>query len=243
MTNENNPTQAGTVRQTLDTRLFARYAIREMMGLVILGVALFWSAGRGSWWQGWTVLAVVFGWIASTAFIIVRFNPALLKERLGPRKGAKSWDTAIMSMVGLIQLVRYIAAGLDQRFSSAAGFPVAVQVVALLVCILGYALVTWATYANSFFSQIVRIQGERGHVLATGGPYRTIRHPAYLGAILFELAVSFLLTSWWALALGVVDSLLLILRTALEDRTLRKELEGYEEYAKEVRWRLLPGVW
>jgi protein-S-isoprenylcysteine O-methyltransferase Ste14 len=243
MANMTNKDEAGKLKPSLDGRLFTRYAFREVLGLVILGVALFWSAGRCSWWQAWAVLAVMFGWIASTAFIIVRFNPALLKERLGPRKGAKSWDTAIMSLMGLIQLVRYIAAGLDQRFSSTAGFPVAAQVVALLVCVLGYALVTWATYANSFFSQIVRIQGERGHAVATGGPYRTIRHPGYLGAILFELAVSFLLTSWWALVLGVVDSLLLILRTALEDRTLRKELEGYEIYAKEVRWRLLPGVW
>jgi protein-S-isoprenylcysteine O-methyltransferase Ste14 len=235
--------EAGKLKPSLDGRIFTRYAFRETMGFVIMALALFWSAGRCNWWQAWVALAVMAGWIVATAIIILRFNPGLLKERLGWRKGAKSWDAAIMSLLGFIQLAKYILAGLSQRYGSAADIPLAVQVVALIFSILGYALVVWATYANTYFSQIVRIQCERGHTVASGGPYRFVRHPAYLGAILYELAVPLLLTSWWVLALGAVDSLLLLLRTALEDLTLRKELQGYGEYAKEVKWRLLPGVW
>jgi protein-S-isoprenylcysteine O-methyltransferase Ste14 len=89
----------------------------------------------------------------------------------------------------------------------------------------------------------MRIQSERGHTVATGGPYRYVRHPAYAGTILYELAVAILLGSWPALIAGGVSSLLLILRTFLEDRTLQAELTGYAGYARRVRYRLLPGVW
>jgi protein-S-isoprenylcysteine O-methyltransferase Ste14 len=208
-----------------------------------MAVALFGSAGRLDWWAAWAALAVMAVWTAATAIILFRTNPDLLAERLGPRRGAKSWDTVIMSLLGLIQLARYIIAGLDQRYGWTGGVPVAVQLAALVLCILGYALVVWATAANAFFSQIVRIQSERGHAVATGGPYRYVRHPAYAGAILYELAVPILLASWPALAVSSLNVILLILRTALEDRTLQAELTGYADYARRVRYRLLPGIW
>ena len=148
-----------------------------------------------------------------------------------------------MSLLGLTQLARYIIAGIDQRFGWTGGFPLAAQIPALIVCVLGYALVVWATASNAFFSQIVRINYERGHTVATGGPYRYVRHPAYLGAILYELAVPVLLASWWALIPSGLNVILLILRTALEDNTLQGELTGYVDYAREVRHRLLPGIW
>ena len=230
-------------RKNIDTKLIVRYAVRETMGIVVMGVALFWSAGQIDWWPAWASLAVMSAWIMATAIVILRSNPDLIAERLGPRKGAKSWDIALMSLLGLTQLARYIIAGIDQRFGWTGGFPLAAQIPALIVCVLGYALVVWATASNAFFSQIVRINYERGHTVATGGPYRYVRHPAYLGAILYELAVSVLLASWWALIPSGLNVILLILRTALEDNTLQGELTGYVDYAREVRHRLLPGIW
>jgi protein-S-isoprenylcysteine O-methyltransferase Ste14 len=227
----------------MDTKLIARYAIRETMGMVVMGVAMFWSAGQIDWWPAWASIAVMLAWITATAIVIFRFNPDLLAERLGPRKGAKPWDTAIMSILGLTQLVRYIVAGIDQRYGCTGGFPLAAQMAALTVCVLGYALVVWATASNTFFSQIVRIQSERSHTVVTGGPYHYVRHPAYVGAILYELSVPVLLASWWALIAGGLSAILLILRTTLEDCTLRAELTGYVDYTRQVRYRLLPGIW
>jgi protein-S-isoprenylcysteine O-methyltransferase Ste14 len=227
----------------MDTKLIARYAIRETMGIVAMGVALFWSAGQIDWWPAWASIAVMLAWITATAIVILRLNPDLLAERLGPRKGAKPWDTAIMSILGLTQLVRYIVAGLDQRYGWTGGFPLVAQIAALTVCVLGYALFVWATASNAFFSQVVRIQSERGHAVATGGPYHYVRHPAYAGAILYELAVPVLLASWWALIASGLSAILLILRTALEDRTLQSELTGYIGYARQVRHRIFPGIW
>jgi protein-S-isoprenylcysteine O-methyltransferase Ste14 len=209
-----------------------------------MGTGLFWSAGRIDWWAAWAAIAVMAVWVIATAIIVLRNNPSLLAERLGPRKGAKPWDLAIVSILGLTQLARYILAGLDQRYGWTGGFPLAVQIAGLVVCVLSYdVLFVWATACNAFFSQVVRIQSERGHTVVTDGPYQYVRHPAYLGAILFELAVPFLLASWAALLFSVVNAVLLILRTALEDHTLKAELAGYADYANRVRYRLLPGVW
>jgi protein-S-isoprenylcysteine O-methyltransferase Ste14 len=232
-----------TGMHTMDKKLAARYAFRETLGLIVMGAALFWSAGRVDWWPAWASMVVMLAWVLATAIVIFRLNPGLLAERLGPRKGAKSWDTVILGMLGLLQLVRYILAGLDQRYGWTGGFPLAAQIAAWIVCALGYALVVWATASNLYFSQIVRIQSERGHTVASGGPYHYVRHPAYIGAILYELAVAFLLASWWALIAGMVCTILFILRTALEDRTLQVELPGYADYAHQVQYRLLPGMW
>jgi protein-S-isoprenylcysteine O-methyltransferase Ste14 len=227
----------------MNTRLLARYAFTQVSALVGMGVALFWAAGRVDWWPAWAALAVMTAWTTAMTLVIVRLNPGLLAERLGPRQGTKKWDTAIVSVLGLTQLVRYIVAGLDQRYGWSGDIPVAAQVTALILCTLGYALFVLAAASNTFFSQLIRIQAERGHTVATGGPYRIVRHPAYLGAMVYELAVPFLLGSWWALPVSLMSAALITLRTTLEDRTLQAELTGYADYARHVRYRLLPGVW
>lgn len=227
----------------MNTKLITRYAIREVIGLVVMGAALFLAAGRVDWWGAWALLGVMLLWSIATAVVILKYNPSLLAERLGPRKGAEKWDTAIMSLLGLLQLARYIVAGLDVRGGWSAGFSVGAAVPALIAGALGYALVTWATASNAYFSQIVRIQSERGQVVVTGGPYRFLRHPAYLGALGFELAAPLVLGSAWAVIPSLLTAGLILLRTGLEDRLLKERLAGYRAYAAKVRYRLLPGVW
>ena len=221
----------------------ARYAIREGMGLIIMAVALFWPAGTLGWWQAWACLGVVALWSIGIAVAILRTNPELLAERLGPRQGTRGWDMAILSVMGAAQLARYVLAGFDHRLGWSSGIAAPAQITALAVGALGYALFVWAVACNAFFSQIVRIQSERGQRVVTGGPYQAVRHPAYAGAIVFELAVPLLLGSWLAGIPSLIGALLLILRTALEDRVLKDELPGYADYTREVRYRLLPGVW
>jgi protein-S-isoprenylcysteine O-methyltransferase Ste14 len=229
--------------EIMNTRLIVLYTLRETLSLVGMGVALFWSAGQLDWWPGWAALAVMTAWIIATAALIFHYNPGLLAERQGPRPGAKTWDTAIVSTLGLTTLLRYIVAGLDHRNGWTGGVPVAAQLGALILCVMGYALFTWATAANAYFSQVVRIQSERGHTVVSGGPYHFIRHPAYLGALVYELAVSVLLASGWSFIFSAASAALLLLRTALEDRALQNELAGYAEYARRVRYRLIPAIW
>jgi protein-S-isoprenylcysteine O-methyltransferase Ste14 len=221
----------------------ARYVVRETLGVVVTAVALLWSEGSVDWWQGWVAIAIVLSWTVALAFVLLRLNPSLLAERLGLRKGAKSWDSAIVRMLGAAQLIRYVLAGLDHRSGWTVGFPLFVQIVALVVCVMGYGVFVWATASNAYFSRVIRIQGDRGQTVVKSGPYRRVRHPAYAGIMLCEVALAALLSPWWVLILGLLIVVLLIIRTTLEDRTLRKELPGYEEYKKEVRYRLIPGIW
>lgn len=237
-------TPAGRPERTPEvSRGVARWLVREAMGVLLVAVLLFASAGRLDWGMGWALVGVYALWVAANALILIPRTPELLAERAARRPAVKSWDTLLLSAIGLATLAKYILAGLDVRFGWTAPLPPALQVAALAVAALGYALGTWAMAANAFFSLQYRIQAERGHAVATRGPYRYVRHPGYLGTIAFELATPIALGSLWALIPGALAALLGLARTALEDRALHRELPGYTEYARQTRYRLLPGIW
>jgi protein-S-isoprenylcysteine O-methyltransferase Ste14 len=227
----------------MNKKLITLHFLNDFLSLAGVGMVLFWAAGRVAWWPAWAVIIVWLVWFTAMDVIIFRFNPDLMAERLSPPKGAKNWDRTIVSILRLMQLVRYILAGLDQRYSWTGGFPLTAQIAAITVCVLSSGLFSWAMASNIFFSQIVRIQADRSHAVATNGPYRYVRHPGYVGMILFEFGISTLLASWWALVASGLCVILLIICTDLEDRTLQAELTGYVDYAHQVRYRLLPGIW
>ena len=220
-----------------------RWLLREILGCIMVTALLFIPAGRLDWPLGWALVALYVVWVTATALLLMPTSPELLAERVTHRFSAKRWDNVILGLYGVMTLVKLIVAGLDFRYGWTPSLPLAVQIVALVMAVLGYALVTWAMVANAFFALANRIQSERGHMVATGGPYRYVRHPGYVGAILFELATPILLGSFWALLPGVFSALLMMVRTALEDRTLQTELTGYIDYTRRVPYRLLPGVW
>ena len=142
----------------------------------------------------------------------------------------------------LLALVTPIVAGLDLRFRGSAlpGFWFPVGCAALVPAAL---FADWAMLENEHFEQFVRIQTDRGHRVVTTGPYRFVRHPGYLGAIIGALVTPLLLGSAWTFVPAGLVALLFVIRTQLEDRTLRRELRGYAEYAARTRFRLVPGVW
>lgn len=220
-----------------------RWLVRETLGVAFVAVSLFIPAGTAAWAMGWALVALYAVWVAANALILIPRSPELLGERAARREGTPTWDTAILGIIGLMALAKHILAGLDYRFGWTGPVPLALQIAALVIAALGYALGTWAMASNAFFALVNRIQEDRGHAVATGGPYRFVRHPAYVGTIAFELATPIMLGSLWALIPGVVAAALMVVRTALEDRMLREELPGYTEFAQRTRYRLLPGVW
>ncbi len=146
--------------------------------------------------------------------------------------------------VGILFFLHLVVALLDVgRFHWSGTLPRVLQVAAVIVFAASIAWVIWATAVNRFFSPVVRIQTERGHHLITTGPYRYMRHPGYIGMILGLPASALALGSWWSLVPALAYSLVILRRTALEDRFLTEQLDGYKSYAENVRYRLLPGIW
>jgi len=227
-------------------RAIVKWIVQAALGLPAYGLLLFLVAGRLDWVWGWALLVVLAAVLAAHPLILLPINPALLAEReKGLRdKAVKAWDRWIAGLgAGLFPIASWVVAGLDVRLGWTEPIPLAYHVGGLLVTVLGYALFLWAMASNAFFAEGVRIQKERGHTVATGGPYQYVRHPGYTGAILSQIATSFLLGSPWALVPAIASAALYVVRTYLEDKTLRKELPGYEEYTRQARYRLLPGVW
>jgi protein-S-isoprenylcysteine O-methyltransferase Ste14 len=136
-----------------------------------------------------------------------------------------------------------VVCGLDQLLGWSPGFSLALKIAALLIILTGNVLSTYALIENQFFSGTVRLQPERGQQVVSSGPYRWIRHPGYAGGLLVNLATPVFLDSIWAYLPTILLMALFVLRTALEDRFLQDELAGYRDYARQVRYRLLPGVW
>jgi protein-S-isoprenylcysteine O-methyltransferase Ste14 len=136
-----------------------------------------------------------------------------------------------------------IVAGLDHRFGWSPLFPTWLNILGIVLIAFGYAIAVWALAENRFFSGVVRIQTERGHVVCDSGPYRIVRHPGYAGNILPLPGIVLALSSAWTLIPVAVALIIAMIRTELEDRTLQEELPGYREYSQRVRYRLFPGIY
>ena len=208
---------------------------------VIFLAVLFVAAGSMLWVNAWVLTGII---LAGFVVGVVSVDPSLLEERVGIKSGVKREDIFFSVMMGRLgPLSTYIIAGLDFRFGWSASFPLVLVVAGFVSYIIGFAILLWATKENKFFSSVVRIQKERGHYAITGGPYRLVRHPGYLGSIINTLALPIALASLWAFIPAIATSIIAIIRTFLEDNTLSKELEGYSTYMKHVKFRLLPGIW
>jgi protein-S-isoprenylcysteine O-methyltransferase Ste14 len=133
-------------------------------------------------------------------------------------------------------------AGLDHRYDWSPGFPLWLNAVGFSLISFGYAFAAWAFAENRFFYSVVLIQTDGGHVVCDSGPYRFVRHPGYTGSIFPLFGLVLALGSVWTLIPAAVALVISITRTELEDRTLQEELPGYREYARRVRYRLVPGV-
>jgi protein-S-isoprenylcysteine O-methyltransferase Ste14 len=218
----------------------ARRLAQVATGLLAYAALLLGCAGRATWGWGWAFLAATLGAIAANATVM---PPELVAERGRSKADARAWDRALTRLGAVPYLALPAVAGLDERWRLSPEMPGAAHLAGLAAFLIGQGLFTWAVASNRFFSTAVRIQADRGHVVETRGPYALVRHPGYAGAGLATLASAFALGSWWAIVPAAATVAVLAARTALEDRALRAELPGYEDYARRVRWRLVPGIW
>ena len=225
------------------TAAIIRRFIQLAAYIVIQAALLFAASGRPDWLMAWIYLGLYVGGIALLSVVLLPRSPELVAERSQIKENAKGWDRVLTSLYGVIGLSILVVAGLDLRFGWSPHFPDWLEWVGVVVILPGWALLSWAMISNRFFSGVVRIQTDRGHTVVSGGPYQFVRHPGYGGMIIAALATAAMLGSWWAFIPTGLLLCLIVVRTALEDRTLQNELAGYQAYAARVRYRLVPGVW
>jgi len=225
-----------------------RYGVKGIviwyLMVLVSFLALLIFSGKLDWLNAWVYLIVS---LLDTTIIFIVLgikNPEMLNER-GKlvKKGTKLFDRVFYVLWMPLILISMVIMAWDAirfRWSSMASWTF---IIGILITIPGLILGLWAMLSNPYFELTVRIQEERDHRVITSGPYKLIRHPGYTGEILNLISIPFILGSVWGfVSIGIIN-LIFIIRTALEDRTLRKELQGYEEYANQTRYKLVPYIW
>lgn len=222
-----------------------RQWIRLAVGYLLIPLVLFICAGDLGWWQAWVYsLQIVVAGIAGRIWSEQR-HPGLMAERqnIEKMKDAKAWDKVLAPLMAVsVVFPMIMVAGLDHRYHWSPEFPLWLIIVGFILIALEYAFADWALAENRFFSTVVRIQTERGHRVCDTGPYRFVRHPRYAGNLLPLFGIVLALGSLWALAPAAVAIIITAIRIVLEDRTLQDELPGYRDYARRVRFRLVPWI-
>lgn len=224
--------------------LNVKIIVRLVIGFIFIIAFLFGTAGTFSWPEAWLYIIIQFSFSTTLSIWLKKNNPELLKDRMTfMKKSAKSWDKAIM--IGIIPffIALLIIPGLDAVRYQWSQVSFVLKTISFTVIIASLALVFWVMKENTYLSRVVEIQKERQHKVITTGPYKYVRHPMYVGIIALFFCLPIALGSLYGLIPAAFMVIGIIIRTHLEDKTLNKELQGYKEYAKKTKYRLLLGIW
>lgn len=222
--------------------------IRMLAGIIVsnvfIAILIFVAAGRLDWKLGW-LYVIVWGLLKYVFVLLLRWHdPDLIVERSTKHENTQPYDKTIIPFYFVFAFLTIFVAGLDGgRFRWSGDISLTWIVVTYLMYMLANGLASWSVSANPFFSAESRIQTDRNQIVTKRGPYQWVRHPAYLASILIWPITGVMLESWWAVIPGLMTASLMVIRTKKEDRMLITELEGYQEYAQKVRYRLFPGIW
>ncbi len=242
----NNHMSMKTVGERATQTASARQWIRLVVAYLLIPLILLICGGDLGWWQAWLYTLLILAAGPGGRLWAEQRHPGLMAERQNMEniQNAKAWDKVLAPLMAVsVGYPMVVVAGLDHRYEWSPGFPLWLIVIGFMLITLGYAFAAWALAENRFFSSVVRIQTERGHAVCDSGPYRIVRHPGYAGNIVALFGIVLALGSVWTLIPAAVASVIAVIRTVLEDRTLQDELPGYRDYAQHVRYRLIPWVY
>jgi protein-S-isoprenylcysteine O-methyltransferase Ste14 len=220
-----------------------KFLIKGFGTNLVFSAILFICAGRLNYTQGWIFLSINIFTTFMNYFTIHK-NSELINERSKPGEGIKAWDKLLLGLSALTYIIFIVIAGLDSgRFHWTQNFSWNISISGVILTVIGQIIFLTARSQNRFFSSVVRIQKERGHVVCDTGFYKIVRHPGYLGMIISLTGLPLITTSIWGIIPASVSIILLLIRTSLEDKTLINELDGYREYSRRTRNKLIPLVW
>jgi len=237
---------SNTVTQEAALTVSPRQWVRLVVLYLLIPLILLICGGDLGWWQAWGYSLLILAAGIGGRIWAEQRHPGLTAERQNIEniQNAKTWDKVLAPLMAVsLVFPMVIVAGLDHRYNWSPEFPLWLNIIGLILITFGYAFATWAVAENRFFSSVVRIQTERGHVVCDTGPYRFVRHPGYAGNILPLFGIVLALGSIWTLIPAAVAAIITLIRTVLEDQTLQEELPGYRDYAQHVRYRLIPGIY
>ena len=225
--------------------LIANTVIRNTLVFTISSGIMFLAAGRLDW------PVVIIFWIVyylinmASSLYLIKIDSSLMKERQDAisQKNVKPWDHWILAINMLLTTGLFALIGLDAGRFGWSQVPILVRIAGGILILASFVLTLWSYRANTFMSSLVRIQSERGHCVVKIGPYAIIRHPMYAGVCLLDVGMPMLLNSLYGLLVSLLIIAVVILRITLEEKTLRAELSGYNDYTIQVRFRLIPGIW
>ena len=221
-------------------------ALLEVLGeFAVFAALLFVSAGTLLWPAGWAFLALFFGFALAIILWLARKEPELLAERMSSpmQSGQPLWDKVFVVAVMVLFVAWLILMPLDTVRFGWSEVPGWLQILGALGVVLSFYIMFLTFRENAYLALVVKVQQERGQSVVSTGPYRYVRHPMYASTFLFFPGSALLLGSWWGLMFCTVLLGLLVWRIPLEERMLENGLTGYDEYARKVRYRLIPRVW
>ena len=226
-------------------RLVFNLILQTIVWFGLMGAIIFGAAGTTDYAGGWLYLGVMIAFSVIFGSYTARVDPGLLRERLRPpiQKDQPRADKLIV-----IPLLLLLFGGMGFMAADAArwhwsAMPVVVQCAGCMLLLAAILFMYWTMRTNSFAAPVVKIQKERGQTVITTGPYAIVRHPLYFGALFYVAATSLVLGSWWGLATVPLVALGFAIRIPVEEKALREGLQGYDNYACRVRYRLIPFIW
>jgi len=220
-------------------KLLASALIKFLCGLLLVGLLIFLSAGTLAYANGWLLVGLLFGPMLIAGFVMFVKSPAFLAKRLDAKEKQAN-QKGVLAFSGLMFVVGFVVAGLDFRFGWSV-MPQWVVITASVLFLIAYALYAEVMRENAFLSRTVKV--EEGQTVVDTGLYGVVRHPMYAVTILLFLMIPVVLGSWYALIVFAFYPAIIVVRLKDEERLLTRELTGYAEYKKKVKYRILPFIW
>ena len=223
----------------MTSKLFTQAIAKFLLGVILVGVLVFLPAGTLKFFNGWLLMGILFVPMFGAGLVMLRKNPNLLKSRLKAKEEQKDQDL-VVKLSGLMFLAGFIVAGLDYRFGWYP-LPKTVVIIAAVLFVISYGLYAEVLRENTYLSRTIEVQ-ENQKVVDTG-LYGIVRHPMYSVTLVLFLSMPLVLGSLFAFVIFLIYPFIIAKRILGEEAFLQKELPGYEEYLKKVKWRLLPFIW